>query len=261
MGKLRVTLFSAITALALIFFPKAAQATICTVPYVFTTGATIQAGPFNANFSTLQACGNSIDNSNIGANGIYASQLIPTTSTQATFGGGQPYTFSNGLSAGPITLTGAVGSPTAPYVATDGSNVIFNAVASSSPAEFSVNGTILSKIASTGQLLEAAQGASTLTYAAPMYTSSGGVVANTMHGTFGTTNCTLSSNACTAVVTLSGVTFASQTSYACYGSVGGSGGTTTTGISTTNSTGSVFDILVTNGSSGVISLGYVCLGT
>jgi hypothetical protein len=80
-----------------------ADATLCTIPYTFTTGATIQAAPFNANFAALQTCGNAIDNSNIGSAGIYASQIIPTTVGQATFGGSQTYTFANGLN-----VTGAV---------------------------------------------------------------------------------------------------------------------------------------------------------
>jgi hypothetical protein len=93
-----------------------ADAVLCTVPYVFNSGTIINATPFNSNFSALQACGNSIDNSNIGSAGLYASNLLPTTSGQATFGGLQPYTFPNSLTANagsttvvPVTANGASG--------------------------------------------------------------------------------------------------------------------------------------------------------
>jgi hypothetical protein len=74
-----------------------ADATLCTIPFTFSTGSTIQAAPFNSNFSALQTCGNNIDNSNIGSAGLYASNLLPTTLGQATFGGSQTYLFPNGV--------------------------------------------------------------------------------------------------------------------------------------------------------------------
>jgi Chaperone of endosialidase len=46
---------------------------------------------FNDWLITLQAWSSTIDNSNIGSAGIFASQLVPTTQAQATFGGGVGY--------------------------------------------------------------------------------------------------------------------------------------------------------------------------
>ncbi|MFY9780850.1 MAG: hypothetical protein WAJ85_10115 [Candidatus Baltobacteraceae bacterium] len=93
-----------------------ADATLCTVPNTFSVGSIINAAPFNANFSALQTCGNSIDNTNIGSAGLYASNLLPTSGAQATFGGLVPYTFNNSLTANagnttvvPFTANGASG--------------------------------------------------------------------------------------------------------------------------------------------------------
>jgi hypothetical protein len=70
---------------------------ILSIPNVFVTGTTIQAAPFNANFSAVQTAVNSIDNTNIGVAGLFASQILPTTSGQATFGGTTAYTFPYGV--------------------------------------------------------------------------------------------------------------------------------------------------------------------
>lgn len=61
------------------------------------TGTTIQAAPFNSNFQAVQTAVNNIDATNIGAVGLYASNLIPTSTAQATFGGTTPYTFNENL--------------------------------------------------------------------------------------------------------------------------------------------------------------------
>jgi Chaperone of endosialidase len=71
------------------------------------TGTTINAAPFNTNFSAVATAVNSIDNSNIGAAGIFASQLLPTTSAQATFGGTLGYNFlAPSASTTPLTISG-----------------------------------------------------------------------------------------------------------------------------------------------------------
>ncbi len=104
MARLRLILLASLAFVA--FACARADATLCTIPNVFSNGTTINAAPFNANFSALQTCGNNIDNSNIGAAGILASQIIPTTVGQATFGGSQVYTFPAGVAAGgPVSGT------------------------------------------------------------------------------------------------------------------------------------------------------------
>ena len=77
-----------------------ASATACSVPNSFSNGAVINAAPFNANFTALVTCTQNIDNTNIGAAGIYASQVIPLTVGEATFAGSLYYTFPLGFVIG-----------------------------------------------------------------------------------------------------------------------------------------------------------------
>jgi hypothetical protein len=94
MGRTRLIVLAAFAATLIGFaHPKEARATTCTVPNTFTTGTTINAAPFNANFTALATCGNNIDNSNIGSAGIYASQIICSTVATCTFGATAVMTF------------------------------------------------------------------------------------------------------------------------------------------------------------------------
>jgi hypothetical protein len=66
------------------------------LPYRFVNGvSTLDATTTNANNDALFAGLSNVDNTQIGPNGIFASQIIPTTLVQATFGGSQPYTFNS----------------------------------------------------------------------------------------------------------------------------------------------------------------------
>jgi hypothetical protein len=105
----------------------------------FTTGQTLTAAVLNSNPTTFSGCFNNIDAVNIGAVGLYASNLNPTNATQATFGSGQSYTFANGL-----TVTGAFNAsiyaseinPTTGAQATFGGSQLFtfpNGVAAGGP--------------------------------------------------------------------------------------------------------------------------------
>jgi len=87
--------------------PLLAQAAPCAPSMTFTTGQTLTAAVLNSNPVTFSGCFSNIDYTNIGAAGIFASQMMPTNSSQATFGGGQNYTFTNNLTVGG-TLTAAV---------------------------------------------------------------------------------------------------------------------------------------------------------
>lgn len=87
------------------------------IPYTFSPGTIIASAQVNADFSTIYGLVNgNIDNTNIGAAGIFASQLVPTTGPQATFGGSQNYTFNNTLNmlsgsfSGIMTATLAYGN-------------------------------------------------------------------------------------------------------------------------------------------------------
>jgi hypothetical protein len=77
--------------------PLIAQAAPCSPSMTFTTGQTLTASVLNSNPATFSGCFSNIDYTNIGAAGIFASQMMPTNASQATFGGGQNYTFPNNL--------------------------------------------------------------------------------------------------------------------------------------------------------------------
>jgi hypothetical protein len=89
--------------LAVLFFAAHAKAgaTCPPVPNIFVNGTPADANAVNANFTAVQNCANNIDNSSIGANGLYASQIIPLTVGEATFGGSLGYTFPYTVTAGP----------------------------------------------------------------------------------------------------------------------------------------------------------------
>lgn len=90
------------------FLARPASATTCTIPYTFSNGTAAQAAQVNSNFTSLQSCANNIDFNNIGTSGIYASQIIPGSSAQATFGGSQPYTLPNALTVNGTLNNGAI---------------------------------------------------------------------------------------------------------------------------------------------------------
>ncbi len=79
--------------------------------YTWNTGDLITAARLNANNSAYVAGFTNIDNTNIGTAGIYASQIKPTTSAQATFGGSAVgYVFlSLSTAVTPLTVSGIAG--------------------------------------------------------------------------------------------------------------------------------------------------------
>lgn len=106
----------AIAAL-MVFAPHRASAACGSLPNVFVNGvSTVDASTTNANNNFMTACAKNVDNTQIGAAGIFASQIIPTTGAQATFGGGQTYTFPAAVTTGGLltvpsggaTITGTV---------------------------------------------------------------------------------------------------------------------------------------------------------
>ncbi len=93
--KIRAVLFGVIIAC---LSPKAADAACGALPYVFTNAvSTVSATTTNANNNFLLACAKNVDNSQVGSGGLFASQIIPTNSTQATFSGTQSYIFPYGV--------------------------------------------------------------------------------------------------------------------------------------------------------------------
>lgn len=79
-----------------------------TLPWTFVNGTTADATQVDANFTAVAGSVNAIDNTNIGANGIYASQIIPTAPFQAEFGGTIGYSFNPGVANQvPLSIVGA----------------------------------------------------------------------------------------------------------------------------------------------------------
>lgn len=71
---------------------------VVSIPFTFSPGTTIVSAQVNANFTALVNAANNIVAANVGATGLYASNIIPTNTTQATFGGGNtPYTFGGAV--------------------------------------------------------------------------------------------------------------------------------------------------------------------
>lgn len=68
------------------------------LPYSFSPGETALSSQVNANFTELEDIINgNIDNTNIGAAGLFASNIIPLTTAEATFGGSTAYVFQHGI--------------------------------------------------------------------------------------------------------------------------------------------------------------------
>jgi hypothetical protein len=90
--------------------PHEAQAACgVSVPFIFTTGTSlVSASTTNSNNAFLLGCANNVDNTQIGAAGIFASQIVPNGVGTATFGGSIGYRFAIGAAAQvPLTIIAA----------------------------------------------------------------------------------------------------------------------------------------------------------
>lgn len=235
-----------------------ASATTCSVPNTFTNGTTADASQVNANFSSLQTCGNNIDHNNIGAAGIYATQIVPTTVGQSIFGGSVTYQFSNGLIVnGGLTLGTPLGQ----------SDIANGYVDLSSNQTINGNKAFAGNVSTTAQLtgyyVQSCLGApGTCAYVPPVYNNSGGSLGSATHAVFGTLVCTTNSGGgCNATVTLSGsAVFSSGSSYACALTDGSAAGAAQMYISTQSAT--AFNINIFNGvASTPMTMNYLCMGT
>lgn len=137
-----------ISALCL-FSPPKAEAIVCSpAAHNFVTGETLTAVILNANPLQWINCFANIDNTNIGAAGIYASQIIPTSTGQATFGGAQPYKFATALTVAAVsTFTGQVNVNTANLIVTSG--FLVSTTSFSSPGAIATNGDVISQVGSS----------------------------------------------------------------------------------------------------------------
>lgn len=190
---------------------------ILTIPNTFVTGAVIQAAPFNANFTAIQTWSSNIDNTNLGALGIYASQIIPTTGAQATFGSSLNYSFLGAVIAGSATAPGVnAGDLAASYSTTIGhiqmgGSSTSGTLSFNDPSVLNPAGGAFGFSKPLGCIVG---GGSTYSYVPPCYTAAGAAVASTAHiviGSFVGTGAGVN-------ITLSGAAaFSSQFSYNIYG--------------------------------------------
>jgi hypothetical protein len=156
--------FAIASTIGLASHPQAASAACAaSMPYTFTnvsgTYSTVDANTTNSNNTFLLACAKNVDNTQIGTAGIYASQIIPTTTGQATFGGSVQYQFPNSLVIGGASSTtgfGLGGAATSSYPilgnSTDGGiNYIDESTSTLGNRWFSWNGTSLVQLAQIDQ--------------------------------------------------------------------------------------------------------------
>jgi hypothetical protein len=205
----------------------------------FTAGQTLTAAVLNSNPSTFSGCLNNIDNTNVGAAGFYASQILPTNGTQATFGGSQLYTFPNGVAAGG-PVSGTTGNFSAGVSGTTGtfSSTVSNAGSTSTGAIKQTSGT---------------------TYTLPYDANSTAGSTNTHieHGSLAT-GANVGGSSCAASTNFSKA-FTSAPDLV-YGFIASPGGSAATGIFTQSRSASAFTGCVAATSAGSFTFSWMAIG-
>ena len=241
---------------------QAANATICTIPTTLVNGNIVDAAQLNGNFTSLQSCGNAVDNTNIGGNGIYASQIKPTSNAQAVFGGTVVYAFPTGLN-----INGALLQANAGLTVVGTTNLAattFSVPPTMSGANINANtipnGALVTTPVTTitaGAGITTSGSAPNITISAvgtPMYTLTGGAVTGLKFvqgtATFAATSSVL--------ITFSGAAvFTSSTSYACYAD----GNNTNNGFYFNQANGLNTTINTIGNGAITATIGFVCAGT
>jgi len=249
--------------------------------YVFVTGAVPTATQWNSNFVTFVAAFSNIDYTNIGAAGIYASQIKPTSASAATFGGSQTYTFPAGIalsgsisgitsftSTGALSFNGGIGGLGGTWT-TNALQVGLEVSATQT------GGGFISNAGNSAQLLVwdnsgnlQIHGGTTPTWVPPAYTNAGAATASTEHIVRGTVvvGTVTSSSSVTNTVTFSGAAaFTGSTSFFVTATVSAITGTINGYINVVAIPFSAtsFTYTVYNGCTGsiVVSLSYIASGS
>jgi|GEM_PF-4705416 len=242
---------------------QAANATICTIPTTLVNGNIVDAAQLNGNFTSLQSCGNAVDNTNIGGNGIYASQIKPTSAALASFGGTFVYAFPAGLNVNGALLKANAGltvvgttnlAATTFSVAPTMSGA--GITAATIPNAALVTTPLTALTAGTNITLTGAAPNITITAAKqiPVYTVTGGTVTGwqIVQGT------AVFSNVSNVLITFTGAaTFTSSTSYACYAD----GNQTNNGFYFNQANGFNTTINTVQNVAITATIGFVCAGT
>jgi hypothetical protein len=196
------------------------------IPNTYTNGQVISAAIVNQNFQAIAAWANgNVDFSNIGVNGIYASQILPTTTAQAAFGGTVSYSMPAGLQVqnpGGCLNLGLPADTSCTTIGGSGGAMNLSVQPGQNFAFLTSNGTAttgLADILSNGTMTVNAQGIPGTAGGGavlPTYFNSGGVPAATSH--FILTTCVASGTTCTSSL---GAQFVNSHSYSCFSSQGG----------------------------------------
>lgn len=233
--------------------------TLLTTPNTFFDATTIQAAPFNSNFAAIQAAVNSIDNSNVGGAGFFASQIIPTSAAQATFAGTFGYTFNTGstpltvtnsTSTGKFQLGGSVSAATFDWGITAATALTFNVPAAAS-FSFSVNGSSVASLGSTGTFISGNLQAG----------ASGGIGSGTVSiGTSAGSGLSQIGTTTNTIATIAGSGFYFQNNNGTgFAAVDGSGNLGIAG--SLHAAASVFGVALQAGTSGTLGSGTLSFGT
>lgn len=126
----------------IMLMPSYASAAIVALPYSLTAHTLASAAQVQSDFSTIYNDYNgNINYSNVGTSGFYASQIIPTTTGQATFGGTRPYYFPSDINtSNTVTANALVGTSITSNGNISATNQISSATASIS-GNVTVGGT------------------------------------------------------------------------------------------------------------------------
>jgi hypothetical protein len=232
----------------------------------------------NSNFSAISSWATTIDNTNIGSAGIYASQIKPGTTAQGTFGSSQLYTFTQALNVPGVILPTPAATPTASSVWIQNDAGSTNGMALNIPASstngwsFEVAGTTKAQITADGMFYGTPHSQTTMAPVAPVYTHVGATPGPSFHAVNDIFTTTLNGNCSTntfCTLTASSVTltnaavFAGTTTYACSVSTDETKSVTIV----TNSSASTLTVYLWNQSGGTFLNGgtvnfmYRCEGT
>src|SRR5271166_646203 len=183
--------------------------------HTYTASDTVTSTNLNGNINQIITQGNAIDNTYVNPlTGFYASQIIPTSGPQGTFGGSQPYTFPVELDFTGTTVTAGAVAIGGDAGATKG--MLLNVpTGSTNGFRFQVNGSTVFQVPNTGiistvgnaniggvlQASPTINATTVLGPVAPAYGSGGAAVASTWHYCIGVTGSIAASGTATINLT------------------------------------------------------------
>jgi hypothetical protein len=181
--------------------------------HTYTSSDTVTNTNLNGNINQIITQGNAIDNTYVNnATGFYASQIIPTSTPQGTFGGSVQLTLPLGGIVGttnnavvPLTVTGNTGGGQTAHLL----DVLLQPAGTNM---FSVDNAGNGVFGGSLQASPTINATSIASYVPPGYTNTGAVLASTWHYVTGVTGSIGASGTATINLTFNAV-FTSATTY------------------------------------------------